>query len=164
MWSVTVQNICLKQRGSSVEQIKTKQNEGSNLAFNFDWNCVYFLNITQRCLITIVPLWTEFSNRTLSVKKIIVMLEAFTLTAVHGSLFNPQLLCMVFVILNLSEAEDQNVSHCRVYNFIKHWHALVVTLVLCVCWCWNTLCPVYSSVSHEVWENVSLHSNKVSVR
>ena len=135
---------------------------------------VYCLNITQnlRCLITIVPLWTEFSNRTstdrfrqLKIhKKIIVMLEAFTLTAVHGSLFNPQLLRMVFVILNLSEAEDQNVSHCRVYNFIKHWHALVVTLVLCVCWCWNTLCPVYSSVSHEVWENVSLHSNKVSVR
>ena len=36
---------------------------------------------------------------------------------------------LVYLISNLSEAEDQNVSQCRVYNFIKHCHASVVTLV-----------------------------------
>ena len=49
----------------------------------------------------------------------IIMLEAFTLTSVCGSLFNPQVHCMVFVMLKLSEAKDQNVSQCRVYNFYK---------------------------------------------
>ena len=37
-----------------------------------------------------------------------VILEAFTLMPVHRFVFNPQLLCMIYFTLNLSEAEDQN--------------------------------------------------------
>ena len=36
------------------------------------------------------------------------------------SVFNPQFVLHDFVILNLSETEDQNVSQCRVYNKYSH--------------------------------------------
>ena len=50
-------------------------------------------------------------------QQIIVMLEAFNS---HWLLFSPKLFCVIYFILNLSEAEDQNVSQC-----IKHWNALL---------------------------------------
>ena len=51
----------------------------------------------------------------------------------HRFLFNPQLLCMIYFVLNLSEAEDQNVPQCRVHKALKCFHADLH--VMCVLGC-----------------------------